>query len=104
VRACAINYPDVLIIEDKYQIQAAAAVRAGRRDRRRGRGGRRGRRGLEVGDRLIAVPAFGGLAEKIVIPAKSGDPAAGRAQLRRRRGAAADLRDLDPRAATTAAG
>jgi NADPH:quinone reductase-like Zn-dependent oxidoreductase len=30
--------------------------------------------GWKVGDRLIAVPGFGGLAEKIVIPAKSAIP------------------------------
>ena len=53
---------------------------------------------------MIAVPGFGGLAEKIVIPAERAHPAAGGAQLRRRRGAAADLCDLDPRARRPRAG
>ena len=46
VKACAINYPDVLIIEDKYQFKPPAALRARRRDRRRRRGGGRGRHRL----------------------------------------------------------
>ncbi len=49
VKACAINYPDVLIIEDKYQMQPAAPVRAGGRGRGRDRSGRRGRDRLGAG-------------------------------------------------------
>jgi NADPH:quinone reductase-like Zn-dependent oxidoreductase len=74
VRACAINYPDVLIIEDKYQLkpprpfapgsEIAGAVEA--------IGG--GVEGWQPGDRLIAATGFGGLVEKIVIAAKAGIP------------------------------
>ena len=78
--------------------EAAAAVRAGKRDRGRGRGDRRGRRRLDAGDRLIAATGFGGLAEKVVVPARRAIPLAAGAQLRRRLGAAADLCDGDPRA------
>ncbi len=37
VRACGVNYPDTLMIEDKYQFRPDAPLRAGRRSRRRGR-------------------------------------------------------------------
>ena len=74
VRAAAINYPDVLIIEDKYQMRpprpfAPGGEIAGEVETVGGEV-----EGWKVGDRLIAVPGFGGLAEKIVIPAKSAIP------------------------------
>ena len=74
VRAAAINYPDVLIIEDKYQMRpprpfAPGGEIAGEVETVGG-----DVEGWKVGDRLIAVPGFGGLAEKIVIPAKSAIP------------------------------
>ena len=46
VRACGVNFPDLLIIQDLYQVKRAATVRAGRRDCRHRRCARRGRRGL----------------------------------------------------------
>jgi NADPH:quinone reductase-like Zn-dependent oxidoreductase len=74
VRACAINYPDVLIIEDKYQLKpprpfapgseiAGEVVEAGE-----------GVEDWAAGDRLIAATGYGGLVEKVVIPAKSAIP------------------------------
>ena len=45
VDAAAVNFPDVLIVADEYQISVPTAVRPGERARRRGRRGRRrGRR------------------------------------------------------------
>ncbi|MEO6580694.1 MAG: NADPH:quinone oxidoreductase family protein [Sphingomicrobium sp.] len=77
VRAAAINYPDVLIIEDKYQFKpprpfAPGGEIAGEVEAV-GEGGvfdSEGR-GWSVGDRLIAVPGWGGLVEKIVIKANT---------------------------------
>ena len=43
VKACGVNYPDLLIIEDRYQYKPRAAVRAGRRGGRHRRGGRQRR-------------------------------------------------------------
>src|SRR4051794_34816411 len=69
VKACAINYPDVLIIEDKYQFRpprpfapggeiAGIVERAGE-----------GVGGWAEGDRLIAMIGHGGLAELVVVDA-----------------------------------
>src|SRR3954471_19796732 len=69
VRAASINYPDVLIIEDRYQFRpprpfapggeiAGIVERAGE-----------GVTGWSEGDRLIAMIGHGGLAEKVVVDA-----------------------------------
>jgi NADPH:quinone reductase len=71
VRAAAINYPDVLIIEDKYQMRPPRPFAPGGEIAGEVEAVGDGVEGWKVGDRLIAVPGFGGLAEKIVIPAKS---------------------------------
>jgi NADPH:quinone reductase-like Zn-dependent oxidoreductase len=74
VRAAAINYPDVLIIEDKYQMRPPRPFAPGGEIAGEVEAVGDGVEGWKVGDRLIAVPGFGGLAEKIVIPAKSAIP------------------------------
>ena len=75
VRAAAINYPDVLIIEDKYQFKpprpfAPGGEIAGEVEAL-GEGVTGGPEGWSIGDRLIAVPGWGGLVEKIAIDAKA---------------------------------
>ena len=69
VRAAAINYPDVLIIEDKYQMRPPRPFAPGGEIAGEVEALGDGVTGWSVGDRLIAVPGFGGLAEKIVIRA-----------------------------------
>ena len=69
VRACAINYPDALIIEDRYQVRpprpfAPGAEVAGVVD-----AVGEGVTAPRAGDRVIAMPGFGGLAERLVLPA-----------------------------------
>ena len=71
VRAAAINYPDVLIIEDKYQIKPPRPFAPGGEIAGDVIALGEGVEGWAVGDRLVAVPGFGGLVEEIVIPAKS---------------------------------
>ncbi|GAA4022277.1 NADPH:quinone oxidoreductase family protein [Sphingomonas swuensis] len=71
VHAAAINYPDVLIIEDKYQMRPPRPFAPGGEIAGEVIGIGEGVTGWSVGDRLIAVPGFGGLVEKIVIPAAS---------------------------------
>ena len=69
VRASAINYPDVLIIEDKYQMRPPRPFAPGGEIAGEVIGVGEGVTGWAPGDRLISVPGFGGLAEEIVIPA-----------------------------------
>ncbi len=71
VHAAAINFPDVLIIEDKYQMRPPRPFAPGGEIAGEVAGVGEGVEGWSVGDRLIAVPGFGGLAQSIVIPAKS---------------------------------
>ena len=73
VAACAINYPDVLIIEDKYQFKpprpfAPGSEIAGVIDTV-GEGVATGEGGWTVGERVIAMVGHGGLAEKVVADA-----------------------------------
>ena len=71
VRAAAINYPDVLIIEDRYQLKPPRPFAPGGEIAGEVEAVGEGVEGWSSGDRLIAVTGFGGLAEKVVIPAKS---------------------------------
>ena len=70
VRACAINFPDVLIIEDKYQLKPSRPFAPGGEIAGEVEAVGEGVHGWDIGDRLIAMPGFGGLVGKIVIPAK----------------------------------
>ena len=71
VRAAAINYPDVLIIEDRYQLKPARPFSPGGEIAGEVEAIGEGVEGWNVGDRVIAVTGFGGLAEKIIVPARS---------------------------------
>jgi len=74
VRAAAINYPDVLIIEDKYQFKPPRPFAPGGEVAGEVESVGEGVTGWQHGDRLIAVIGHGGLAEKVVIPAKAAIP------------------------------
>lgn len=74
VKAAAINYPDVLIIQDLYQMKPPRPFAPGGEIAGIVEAFGEGVSGWSVGDRLMAVPGVGGLAEKIVIPAKSAIP------------------------------
>ncbi|MXO94121.1 zinc-binding dehydrogenase [Erythrobacter arachoides] len=88
VLACAINYPDVLIIEDKYQMRPPRPFAPGAEIAGEVMAVGEGVGGWEVGDRLIAVTGFGGLVEQMVVDAArafrlpdGADPVAGSALL-----------------------
>jgi NADPH:quinone reductase len=74
VRACSINYPDVLIIEDKYQLRPPRPFAPGSEIAGEVEAVGEGVEGWSVGDRLIAATGFGGLVEKVVVAAKSAIP------------------------------
>jgi NADPH:quinone reductase-like Zn-dependent oxidoreductase len=70
VRACAINFPDVLIIEDKYQLKPPRPFAPGGEMAGEVVGVGEGVTGWSEGDRLIAALGFGGLAEQVIVPAE----------------------------------
>jgi len=74
VRACAINYPDVLIIEDKYQLKPPRPFAPGSEIAGEVEAVGEGVSGWTSGDRIIAATGFGGLAEKVLIPAARAIP------------------------------
>ena len=74
VRSCAINFPDVLIIEDKYQLRPERPFAPGGEIAGEVIAVGENVRGWSVGDRLIAALGFGGLAEKVVVEAERAIP------------------------------
>ena len=74
VRACAINYPDVLIIEDKYQLKPQRPFAPGGEIAGEVIAAVEGVSGWSPGDRLIAALGYGGLAEQVVLPADRAIP------------------------------
>jgi NADPH:quinone reductase-like Zn-dependent oxidoreductase len=76
VRACAINYPDVLIIEDKYQFKPPRPFAPGGEIAGVVEAVGEGVEGWAPGDRLISMLGHGGLAEKVVVDAAMALPLA----------------------------
>ncbi|MEA3064276.1 MAG: NADPH:quinone reductase, partial [Sphingomonadales bacterium] len=74
VKACAINYPDVLIIEDKYQFKPPRPFAPGGEVAGIVEAVGEGAEGWGPGDRLIAMIGHGGLQEKVVIAAAQAVP------------------------------
>ena len=66
VKACSINYPDVLIIEDKYQLRPPRPFSPGAEVAGVVEAVGEGVTAVKPGDRVIAFPSVGGLAEKVV--------------------------------------
>ena len=69
VKACAINYPDVLIIEDKYQFKPQRPFAPGGEIAGVVEAVGEGVTGWSAGDRLIAMIGHGGLSEQVVVQA-----------------------------------
>lgn len=69
VKACAINYPDVLIIEDKYQFRPERPFAPGGEIAGVVEAVGEGVEGWSVGDRLISMLGYGGLSELVVVDA-----------------------------------
>lgn len=71
LRACGVNFPDVLMVAGKYQFKpempfspgaemAGDVVELGE-----------GVTGIEIGERMLCMVGHGGMAEEIVVPAKA---------------------------------
>ena len=74
VKACAMNYPDVLIIEDKYQFKPPRPFAPGGEIAGVVEQVGEGISGWSEGDRLITMLGHGGLAEKVLIAPASAQP------------------------------
>jgi len=71
VHACAVNFPDVLIIQDRYQFKPPLPFSPGAEVAGTVSALGDGVNGLEIGDRVFASPGFGGLAERVAAAAES---------------------------------
>ncbi len=65
IKACSVNYPDVLIIEDKYQMRPPRPFSPGAEVAGIIDSVGEGVTNVKVGDRVIAFPSVGGMAEKV---------------------------------------
>ena len=74
VRACAINSPDVLMIEDRYQFRPPRPFAPGGEVAGIVEAVGEGVSGWAEGDRMIAMIGHGGLAEKVLIAAGQAVP------------------------------
>lgn len=66
VRACGVNFPDTLIIENKYQLKPALPFSPGAEVAGTVKAVGEGVTRFRPGDRVIAVPGFGGYAEELL--------------------------------------
>jgi NADPH2:quinone reductase len=69
VRACGVNFPDVLIIENKYQFKPSLPFAPGGEISGVVSEVGEGVSGVAVGDRVLASTGFGGFSEALAIPA-----------------------------------
>jgi NADPH2:quinone reductase len=74
VAACGVNYPDSLIIEDKYQFKPARPFAPGGEIAGTVEALGEGVSGLKVGQRVLASTGFGGMAEKVACEARRVTP------------------------------
>ncbi|HMQ25079.1 MAG TPA: alcohol dehydrogenase catalytic domain-containing protein, partial [Acidimicrobiales bacterium] len=69
VEAVAVNFPDVLIIEDLYQFKPRRPFAPGAEVAGRVSAVGEGVTTPAIGDRVLAVPGFGGMVEQLAVKA-----------------------------------
>jgi NADPH2:quinone reductase len=69
VKACGVNYPDVLIIKDEYQFKPKRPFSPGGEIAGVVDLVGEGVEGFKTGDRVLAVTGWGGMAQKAAVPA-----------------------------------
>ncbi|MGH8318142.1 MAG: NADPH:quinone oxidoreductase family protein [Steroidobacteraceae bacterium] len=69
VRACGVNFPDLLLIQDLYQVKLPRPFAPGSEISGIVDALGMGVEGLRVGDRVLMSPVRGGMAQKVVGPA-----------------------------------
>lgn len=74
VKACGVNYPDVIIIEDKYQFKPERPFAPGGELAGEVESVGEGVTSLKVGDRVIGQAGWGGMSEKIALDARRCTP------------------------------
>lgn len=74
IKACGVNFPDVLIIENKYQFKPPLPFAPGGEISGVVKELGEGVTGISVGDRILASTGFGGFAEEQAIPAAAAVP------------------------------
>ena len=74
VAAAAVNFPDVLLVADKYQIHIPVPFTVGSEFAGTVRAVGTGVDGVAVGDRVMGSTLFGAFAEQIAVPASSLQP------------------------------
>jgi NADPH2:quinone reductase len=71
VEACAVNFPDVLMIQDMYQFKPPLPFSPGAEVAGTVSSVGSDVTNVDVGDRVLASPGWGGLAEKVAVDARS---------------------------------
>lgn len=71
VKACAVNFPDVLVIEDKYQFRPERPFAPGGEIAGVVEAVGEGVTDWKVGDRVISGTSMGGMSEKVVVSASA---------------------------------
>jgi NADPH:quinone reductase len=71
VRACGVNFPDLLLIQDLYQLKPPRPFAPGGEVSGIVDALGTGVEGLRVGDRVLMSPVRGGMAQKVVGPAEN---------------------------------
>jgi NADPH:quinone reductase len=74
VAGCGVNFPDVLIIQDKYQFKPELPFSPGGEVAGTVRAVGEGVEGLAEGDRVLGMLGWGGMAERVAVPAASAVP------------------------------